>query len=74
MDEKGFMKGIGDDAKVIIPVGEENFFCIQPGNREWVSVIKGIGINGYSLPSFVIFQGQRIQQSWINAQMDDRMV
>jgi len=26
MDEKGFMKGIGDDAKVIIPVSEEEAF------------------------------------------------
>jgi hypothetical protein len=50
MDEKGFMKGIGDDVKV--------------------SVIECVGTNGYSLPPFVIFQGQRIQESWVNIQMD----
>jgi len=33
MDEKGFMKGIGDDVKVLIPVTEEEVFSIQPGNR-----------------------------------------
>lgn len=72
MDEKGFSKGIGDNAKVLIPVTEEEAFSIQPGNREWVSVIECIGLNGYSLPPFVIFQGQRIQQSWINSQIDNR--
>jgi len=35
MDEKGFMKGAGDDAKVIIPVLEEEAFPMQPENREW---------------------------------------
>ena len=55
MDEKGFMKGIGDDPKVLIPVTEQEAFSIQPGNREWVSVIKCIGTNSYSPPTFIIF-------------------
>jgi hypothetical protein len=74
MDEKGFMKGIGDDSKVLVPVTEEEVFSIQPGNREWVSVIKCISTNGYSLPAFIIFQGQRLQQSWVNLQMDKQTV
>jgi hypothetical protein len=36
MDEKGFMKGIGDDSKIIISVTEDEAWSIQPGNREWV--------------------------------------
>ncbi len=74
MDEKGFMKGIGDDPKVIIPVNEEEAWSNQPGNREWVSIICCISANGYSLPSFFIFQGQRIQHSWLDAQVDERSV
>jgi hypothetical protein len=74
MDEKGFMKGIGDDSKVIVSVTEEEAWSIQPGNREWVSVISCIGANGYTLPSFVIFQGQRIQHSWMDAQINERTV
>jgi len=74
MDEKGFMKGIGDDAKVIIPVTEEEVFSVQPGNREWVSVIECIGITGYALPAFVIFQGQRLQQPWVNLQINKQTV
>jgi hypothetical protein len=60
MDEKGFMKGIGDAIKVLIPVIEEEAFSIQPGNKEWVSVIACVGANGYVLPPFIIFQGQRL--------------
>ena len=40
MDEKRFMKGIGDDVKVLVPVTEEEVFSIQPGNKEWVPVIE----------------------------------
>ena len=36
MDEKGCMKGIGDNAKVIIPKEECEAFSNQPGNRDWV--------------------------------------
>ena len=60
MDEKGFMKGIGDDAKVIIPRSELIAISCQPGNREWVSVIESIRSNGYSVPPFVIFKGKQI--------------
>jgi hypothetical protein len=74
MDEKGFMKGIGEDAKVIIPRSEAQALSIQPGNKEWVTVIESIGTNGSIIPPFVIFEGKTIQQSWINRKMDPRMV
>jgi hypothetical protein len=68
------MKGIGDAIQVLIPVIEEEAFSIQPGNKEWVSVIKCIGANGFILPAFFIFQGQRLQQSWVNHRMDKHTV
>jgi hypothetical protein len=34
MDEKGFMKGIGDDGKVIVLIEEEEALSVQPRNRE----------------------------------------
>jgi hypothetical protein len=74
MDEKGFMRGIGDDGKVICPVDEIEVWSIQPGNREWVSVISCINAENYSLPLFIIFQGQRIQEEWIDPQIDYRTV
>jgi hypothetical protein len=38
MDEKGCMKGIGDNTKVFVPGSEFEAFSAQPGNREWVSI------------------------------------
>ena len=74
MDEKGCMKGIGENIKVFVPRSELEVFSAQPGNREWVSIIECIGTSGYVLPPFVIFEGQRIQQDWIDHSVDQRTV
>ena len=58
MDEKGLMKGIGDDTKVIVSKEEIASYSIQPGNREWVSIIECINARAYSLPLFIIFEGK----------------
>ena len=58
MDEKGFMKGIGEEVKVIIPRREGEAISCQPGNREWVTVIESISGGGQLLPAFVIFEGE----------------
>jgi hypothetical protein len=70
MDEKGCMKGIGDNQKVIVPRREGETFSTQPGNREWVSIIECISALGYLLPPFVIFEGSRIQHAWIPDDLD----
>ena len=31
---------------------------IQPGNREWVSIIQGVNSYGWALPPFIIFKAQ----------------
>lgn len=66
MDEKGIMKSIGNNAEVIISRRDKEAFSNHPGNRQWVSIIECIGMNGYLLPPFIIFQGQRIRESWID--------
>jgi hypothetical protein len=60
MDEKGFIIGLINSVKVIVPVKEAQAFVTQPNNRDWTLVIECISANGYSLPTFVIFEGQRI--------------
>jgi len=67
------MKGIGDDAKVIVPRSDLKAISCRPGNREWVTVIEFIGTNNYLVPPFVIFKGKKIQQSWVDAVTDPRM-
>ena len=42
MDEKGFMKGISDNVKVIISRNDKEAFTIQHGNRDWVSIVECI--------------------------------
>jgi hypothetical protein len=74
MDEKGFMKGVGDASKIIISKEESHAYINQPGNREWVSVIESINTTEYSLPPFVIFKGKTIQRSWADALIDKQTV
>ena len=57
MDEKGCMKGIGENVKVLVSRDQVEAFSIQPSNREWVSIIKCIEAIGYILPPFIIFKG-----------------
>src|SRR5208282_180967 len=74
MDEKGCMKGVGDNTKVIVRRSEIEAFCPQPGNREWVSIIECINAINFVLPPFITFEGQRLQSSWSRALIDERKV
>ena len=58
-DESGFQMGIITQQKVV--TGSERRHrpkAVQPGNREWVTVIQGIGTFGYALPPFIIYKGK----------------
>jgi hypothetical protein len=64
-DETGFMMGIAATSKVVTSseaVGRA--VTIQPGDREWVTVIECINASGWSIPPFVILQGKLHQASW----------
>ncbi|TKA33821.1 hypothetical protein B0A49_13677, partial [Cryomyces minteri] len=37
---------------------------VQPGNREWVTVIQGINAAGWAIPPFIIFAGKVLIDSW----------
>jgi DDE superfamily endonuclease/helix-turn-helix, Psq domain len=74
MDEKGCMKGVGENVKVLVSRSDAEAFSAQPGNREWVSIIECIGGTGYTLPPFIIFEGKRIQLDWTDALVDKRTV
>lgn len=68
MDEKGVMRELGDIGNLIFSRAD------QPGNREWAAVMECIGANGYSLPPYVIFQGQRVQSNWSSQAIDPNTV
>jgi hypothetical protein len=64
-DETGFAMGVAATSKVVTSsdrVGRA--VAVQPGNREWVTVIECVNASGWSLPPFVILAGKVHQSSW----------
>ena len=64
-DETGFQMGVISTEYVVIGTDKRNQGkALQPGNREWVTVIQGISAVGCSIPPFIIFSGKYHLQSW----------
>jgi hypothetical protein len=63
-DETGFQMGIISTSKVVTAADRARTVSIQPGNREWVTVIESINATGWALPPMVIFKGKMRQYSW----------
>jgi hypothetical protein len=61
----GFAMGIGATAKVICSsdrTGKPSL--IQPGNREWVTVVECVGSSGVTVPPLIIFKSGHNQAEW----------
>jgi hypothetical protein len=64
-DETGFQMGAIATCKVVTGSERRNApKVIQPGNREWVTVIQGVGAQGWVLPPFIIFAGTYHLAAW----------
>jgi hypothetical protein len=64
-DETGFAMGVAATSKVVTSsdrVGRA--VVVQPGNREWVTVIECVNASGWSLPPLVILSSKVHQSSW----------
>jgi len=64
-DESGFQMGVIGSMKVV--TGSERRArpeLVQPGNREWVTVIQGICAAGYAIPPFIIYKGRVHISAW----------
>jgi len=64
-DETGFQIGVGGSVKVVTaserrtkPLG------VQPGDREWITLIAGINAMGWSIPPFLILKAKHHDQAW----------
>ena len=68
--------GVISTAKVI--TGSERGrrpVSIQPGNREWVTVIESVSACGWSLPPMIIFEGKVYLSTWyIDALLGDWII
>ena len=60
MDETGFMMGYAFAAKVIAMKGRRITLKTIPGNREWVSSIDAISMEGKVMSEFIIFKGKEV--------------
>jgi hypothetical protein len=64
-DEAGFI--IGKITTQLVVTGSERRGrpkAIQPGNREWVTLIAAINAAGWTIPPFLIFAGQYHLSAW----------
>ena len=64
-DETGFQMGVIATARVLTRSDRRGRpMVMQPGNREWVTVIESINCQGWALPAMVILQGKVHQANW----------
>jgi hypothetical protein len=66
-DETGFAMGLTATAKIITRAeyyGKRSM--LQPGNREWVTVIESICAAGWAPPPYIIFKGKVFVESWFD--------
>jgi hypothetical protein len=64
-DETGFQMGVIGSIKVV--TGSERRTrpqLVQPGDREWVTVIQAICAAGYATPPFIIYKGRVHISAW----------
>jgi hypothetical protein len=64
-DETGFMMGqIAPGAVVTALERRGRPKSIQPGNREWATVIQGVNATGWTIPPFIILKARHHLSSW----------
>uniref|UniRef100_A0A8H7TQQ8 HTH CENPB-type domain-containing protein n=1 Tax=Bionectria ochroleuca TaxID=29856 RepID=A0A8H7TQQ8_BIOOC len=64
MDEAGILEGFGDNGLVLGSSRKRYALRIQPGSRDWTSILEAINAIGIALPPLVIFKGESVQQQW----------
>jgi hypothetical protein len=61
----GFQIGVASSSKVVIgSVRRARLELIQPDDREWVTVIHSICVDGSYTPPFIIYQGRIHISAW----------
>ena len=64
-DETGFMMGmISTGAVVTASEKRGRLKSVQPGNREWTTVIQGINATGWAIPPHIVFKGRHYLSAW----------
>ena len=64
VDEIGSMIGLGDNPLVIGPANVRKVVTMDPGTREWVTILECVNATNKALQPLVIFKGADVQQQW----------
>jgi hypothetical protein len=64
-DETGFQIGVGGSVKVVT-ASERRLkpLSVQPGDREWITLIACINAMGWSIPPFFILKAKHHDEAW----------
>lgn len=65
VDETGFMMGMIVPSMVVTrseKIGRAK--AVQPGNREWATVIQGVCADGWCVPPFIVVKGVYHLADW----------
>jgi hypothetical protein len=64
-DETGFAMGMISSSLVVTHAERQaRAKKVQPGNREWATVIQGVSADGWCMPPFILLQGAFHLASW----------
>jgi hypothetical protein len=66
-DESGFL--MGKISSQLVITGSEKPGKpkkLQPGDREWVTLIQGVGATGKRIPPFIVFAGKVLISNWFH--------
>ena len=64
-DETGFMMGVISTGVVVTGSDRrERPKNLQPGDRQWTTVIQGVNATGWAIPPFIIFPGMHHLSAW----------
>jgi len=64
MDEKGFLMGLAERSKVICTYRGRTFKIKDDGNRELLTAVESISVDGQVLPSLIIYKGATHYMGW----------
>jgi len=64
-DEAGFQMGVISTGVVVTGSERRNRpKLVQPGDREWTTIIQGVNACGWAIPPFIIFSGKYHLSAW----------
>ena len=64
MDEKGYLLGYNNRAKVIVRHRQRMPTETQDGSREWITVVERTSAGQFMLPPMIIYKGKGIYRGW----------